>query len=215
MENVILYPTTTCLIPTLCVYVGVLLLAATPRLFWDSASCIHLLLLLLLLLLSFIQLFRKAFLRLHMADKTGKLLSKFMLEVLWDHHYSEGNCAPVGSASVWNLVLSTNWSSHAALELVAPLSAVIKVGDRPWEVSQPLICSSYLTVLADVWSLGATEIKCKLFFKNDCQEWSGCVFQNVTPNELWHSQAVVPLTERGIRFMFYRKIQYQPSIMLI
>lgn len=141
--------------------------------FWDTVSSINLLVLLLSLLLFFIWLVRKAFLRLRVADKTGKLLCKFMLEVLW---YYKGNCAPVGSASVQNLVLSTNWSSQAALWLVAPLSAVIKVGDRPWEVSQPLICSGYLTVLADVWSLSATEIKCKLFFKSDCQEWSRCFF---------------------------------------
>lgn len=33
MENVILYPTTTCLIPTLCVYIGFLLLVAKKRVF--------------------------------------------------------------------------------------------------------------------------------------------------------------------------------------
>lgn len=83
-------------------------------LFWDTASCRHLLVLLLLLLLAFIWLFRKAFMGFLVADKTGKLLCKFMLEVLWCYHYSKGNCAPVGSATVQNLVLSPNWSSHTA-----------------------------------------------------------------------------------------------------
>lgn len=76
--------------------------------FLRHCFCIYLLVLLLLLLLSFILLFKKPFMGLYVADKTGKLLCKFMLEVLRYYHYSKGNCAPVGSAGVRNLVLSTN-----------------------------------------------------------------------------------------------------------